>query len=155
VVDHHLCGIRLCNALLGASAAQESKKRRPPLTENLIWSIGLNCLLFVPLGAIEYVSQAFSLFAYQPLSLEYLVYLVINTTILLAGKERVSVNNTKQTIYTAGTSKENPMLLWLDGGPGGSDLAWVRKYLGPLHQQSTIVCYDQRGVAASFNAAKK
>lgn len=100
----------------------------------------MNCLLFVPLGAIEYVSQAFSLFAYQPLSLEYLVYLVINT---------------KQTIYTAGTSKENPMLLWLDGGPGGSDLAWVRKYLGPLHQQSTIVCYDQRGVAASFNAAKK
>jgi hypothetical protein len=109
VVDHHLCGIRLCNALLGASAAQESKKRRPPLTENLIWGIGLNCLLFVPLGAIEYVSQAFSLFAYQPLSLEYLVYLVIN--------------NTKQTIYTAGTSKDNPMLLWLDGGPGGSDLA--------------------------------
>jgi pimeloyl-ACP methyl ester carboxylesterase len=140
VADHHLCGIRLCNALLGASAAQESKKRRPPLTENLIWGIGLNCLLFVPLGAIEYVLQAFSLFAYQPLSLEYLVYLVINT---------------KQTIYTAGTSKENPMLLWLDGGPGGSDLAWVRKYLGPLHQQSTIVCYDQRGVAASFNAAKK
>jgi hypothetical protein len=115
----------------------------------------LNCLLFVPLGAIEYVLQAFSLFVYQPLSLEYLVYLVINTTILLAGKERVSVNNTKQTIYTAGTSKDNPMLLWLDGGPGGSDLAWVRKYLGPLHQQSTIVCYDQRGVAASFNAAKK
>jgi len=104
---------------LGASAAQESKKRRPPLTENLIWNIGLNCLLFVPLGAIEYVSQAFSLFVYQPLSLEYLVYLVINT---------------KQTIYTAGTSKENPMLFWLDGGPGGSDLAWVRKYLGPLHQ---------------------
>lgn|GEM_PF-2723581 len=115
----------------------------------------MNCLLFVPLGAIEYVSQAFSLFAYQPLSLEYLVYLVINTTILLAGKERVSVNNTKQTIYTAGTSKDNPMLLWLDGGPGGSDFAWVRKCLGPLHQQSTIVCYDQRGVAASFNAAKK
>lgn len=76
-------------------------------------------------------------------------------TLKLSGKERVSINNTKQTIYTAGTTKDNPILLWLDGGPGGSELAWVRKYLGPLHQHFTIVCWDQRGVAASFSAAKK
>ncbi|ADY14440.1 alpha/beta hydrolase [Sphaerochaeta globosa] len=73
----------------------------------------------------------------------------------LHSKQRVSINGTKQTIYTAGTDKNNPILLWLDGGPGGSELAWVRKYLGPLHQDFTIVCWDQRGVAASFKAAKK
>ncbi|NCC64050.1 MAG: alpha/beta hydrolase [Spirochaetia bacterium] len=67
----------------------------------------------------------------------------------------VSINNTKQKIYIAGTKPENPLLLWLDGGPGGSELGWVRSYLGPLHETFTIVCYDQRGVAASYKAAKK
>jgi len=50
----------------------------------LYGGIGLSCLLFVPLGAIEYVLQAFSQFAYQPLSLEYLMYLGINITILIS-----------------------------------------------------------------------
>lgn len=50
----------------------------------LFKGIGLCCLLFVPLGVMEYVLEAFSLYAYQPLSLEYLLYLGINITILLA-----------------------------------------------------------------------
>lgn len=68
--------------------------------------------------------------------------------------EKVPLNGTRQSIYLAGTDDDNPILLWLDGGPGGSELGWVRTYLGPLHEDFTIVCWDQRGVAASYAAAK-
>ena len=69
--------------------------------------------------------------------------------------EWVSINGTRQRIYLAGTRKDNPILLWLDGGPGGSELAWVRTYLGALHEHFTIVCWDQRGTAASYRAGKQ
>jgi len=70
-------------------------------------------------------------------------------------RETLRINGTNQSIYVAGTKKENPLLLWLDGGPGGSELGWVRSYLGPLHEHFTIVCYDQRGTSASYGAGKK
>ncbi|NLK06242.1 MAG: alpha/beta hydrolase [Spirochaetales bacterium] len=69
--------------------------------------------------------------------------------------EWVTINGTRQRIYLAGTRKDNPILLWLDGGPGGSELAWVRTYLGALHEHFTIVCWDQRGTAASYRAGKQ
>lgn len=69
--------------------------------------------------------------------------------------EWVPINGTRQRIYLAGTRKDNPILLWLDGGPGGSELAWVRTYLGALHEHFTIVCWDQRGTAASYRAGKQ
>lgn len=67
--------------------------------------------------------------------------------------ERVNIEDSWQWIYTSGTAEENPVLLWLDGGPGGSEVGWVRKYLGGLHEKMTIVCWDQRGTARSWKAA--
>lgn len=69
-------------------------------------------------------------------------------------RDFVIINGTRQTIYLAGSSRDNPVLLWLDGGPGGSEVGWVRPYLGPLHEHFTIVCWDQRGTAASFRAGR-
>lgn len=69
-------------------------------------------------------------------------------------RETVEINGTRQTIYLAGASRDNPVLLWLDGGPGGSEVGWVRPYLGPLHEHFTIVCWDQRGTAASYRAGR-
>jgi len=69
-------------------------------------------------------------------------------------RDSVVINGTRQTIYLAGSSRDNPVLLWLDGGPGGSEVGWVRPYLGALHEHFTIVCWDQRGTAASFGAGR-
>lgn len=66
----------------------------------------------------------------------------------------VRLNGTVQRIYEAGERADNPVLLWLDGGPGGSEVAWVRRYLGPLHRHFTVVCWDQRGTAGSFAAGR-
>jgi pimeloyl-ACP methyl ester carboxylesterase len=65
--------------------------------------------------------------------------------LLVNEKRHVTINGAKQWIYIAGTSKDNPVLLWLDGGPGGSELGPVRNYLGDLHRHFTVVCWDQRG----------
>lgn len=69
---------------LGLLLRKSRKKDDHPALRTLYGGIGLSCLLFVPLGAMEYVLGAFTQFAYQPLSLEYLMYLLINTTILIA-----------------------------------------------------------------------
>jgi pimeloyl-ACP methyl ester carboxylesterase len=65
------------------------------------------------------------------------------------GMERIKLNGTRQWIYLAGAEKDNPILLWLDGGPGGSELGTVRHYLGDLHKSFTVVCWDQRGTGKS------
>ncbi|MGM0432419.1 MAG: alpha/beta fold hydrolase [Spirochaetota bacterium] len=64
----------------------------------------------------------------------------------------IQVNGTKQWIYESGAKRDNPVLLWLDGGPGGTEVSWVRRYLGPLHEYFTVVCWDQRGVGKSARA---
>jgi len=69
-------------------------------------------------------------------------------------RDTIFINGTRQTIYLAGASRENPVILWLDGGPGGSEVGWVRPYLGPLHEHFTVVCWDQRGTAASYRAGR-
>lgn len=68
---------------------------------------------------------------------------------------KVNLNGSRQAVYVAGADKDSPILLWLDGGPGGSEVGWVRRYLGPLHNHFTIVCWDQRGTAASYGALRK
>lgn len=42
--------------------------------------------------------------------------------------ERVRLDGTDQWIYPAGTSRDNPILLRLDGGPGGTEVDNVRRY---------------------------
>jgi len=69
-------------------------------------------------------------------------------------RQRVTINGIRQRIYLAGAHKESPLLLWLDGGPGGSEVAWVRSYLGALHTSFTVVCWDQRGTAGSYRTPK-
>lgn len=65
------------------------------------------------------------------------------------GVERVKLGGARQWIYLAGAKADNPVLLWLDGGPGGSELGPVRHYLGELHRHFTVVCWDQRGTGRS------
>ena len=76
--------IALAMGALGLLLIKSRTSNDHPSLQILFKGIGLCCLLFVPLGAIEYVLEVFSLYAYQPLSLEYLLYLGINITILLA-----------------------------------------------------------------------
>jgi len=68
-------------------------------------------------------------------------------------EELVTLGNLPQNIRVRGTTAENPLLLFLHGGPGGSDRHWVLKDQSGLADVCTLVCWDQRGSGKSYSKA--
>lgn len=64
-------------------------------------------------------------------------------TIPLGGQE--------QTIMIRGRSVDNPVLLYLAGGPGGTDMGAMRADV-TLEQHFVVVTWDQRGAGKSYAA---
>ena len=56
-----------------------------------------------------------------------------------------------QALMIRGRSTDNPVLLYLAGGPGGTDLGAMRADVG-LEQDFVVVTWDQRGVGKSYAA---
>jgi pimeloyl-ACP methyl ester carboxylesterase len=66
------------------------------------------------------------------------------TTVRLGGHE--------QAIMVRGGSADNPVLLYLSGGPGQSDLPYSRIFFDGLARDMVIVGWDQRGTGKSYAA---
>ena len=49
-----------------------------------------------------------------------------------------------------GHSIDNPVVLFLAGGPGGSELGAMRNHLPELEEHFTVVTWDQRGTGKSY-----
>lgn len=67
---------------------------------------------------------------------------------------KVDLNGRKEWISIRGENKENPILLFLAGGPGGSQMAAVRYDLAALEDSFIVVNWDQPGSAKSYSANK-
>lgn len=65
-------------------------------------------------------------------------------------KERVMLGGMKQTIHVWGTKKENPVILFLHGGPGVPNRHSMAKRQMDLLDDFTIVAWDQRGTGGSY-----
>lgn len=65
--------------------------------------------------------------------------------------EQVLINGTKHQLMIRGADKNNPIVIFVHGGPGYSEIPYVRKYQDILEQKFTIVHYDQRGAGKSFH----
>jgi pimeloyl-ACP methyl ester carboxylesterase len=61
----------------------------------------------------------------------------------------ISIGGIEQWIEIGGESPDNPALLFLHGGPGGSSLPFVAA-LKPWEQHFTVVHWDQRGAGRTF-----
>ena len=70
----------------------------------------------------------------------------------IATLERIELNGSQQWVTIRGHSEDLPVLLFLAGGPGGSELAMTRRYLPELEEHFIIVNWDQPGVGKSYNA---
>jgi pimeloyl-ACP methyl ester carboxylesterase len=66
------------------------------------------------------------------------------TTVELGGQE--------EAISIRAADPDKPVLLYLSGGPGQSDIAFARALLEPLTQDFVVVVWDQRGSGKSYAA---
>ncbi|WP_424358969.1 alpha/beta fold hydrolase [Methanocella sp. MCL-LM] len=66
------------------------------------------------------------------------------TTVKLGGHD--------QAISIRGQDTSKPVLLYLAGGPGQSDLAMPRVLYGDLEKDFVVVCWDQRGTGKSYSS---
>ncbi len=63
----------------------------------------------------------------------------------------VDINGQQQGLMIRGRSADNPVLLYLAGGPGGTDLGAMRRDVG-LEQDFVVATWDQRGTGRSYPA---
>lgn len=64
----------------------------------------------------------------------------------------VTVNGADLMLMIRGTDKDNPVLVFVHGGPCCSEIPYVRKYQDELEKDFTIVHYDQRGSGKSYRS---
>jgi pimeloyl-ACP methyl ester carboxylesterase len=67
----------------------------------------------------------------------------------IASMERITINGIEQWIVLRGHHTDAPVLLWLAGGPGGSEVGWTRRYLGELEKELVFVNWEQPGSGKS------
>jgi proline iminopeptidase len=68
----------------------------------------------------------------------------------IASLEKIKLGGVEQWLVIRGHDTSNPVLLFLSGGPGASELGRVRYFSEPLEQHFTMVVWEQRGCAKSF-----
>lgn len=64
----------------------------------------------------------------------------------------VDVGGRQLGMMIRGDDVSNPVLLFLAGGPGGSELGAMRRHLSELEKHFTVVTWDQRGAGTSYPA---
>jgi pimeloyl-ACP methyl ester carboxylesterase len=64
----------------------------------------------------------------------------------------VRLGGADQTVMIRAADPDKPVLLYLSGGPGQSDLAFARVLLEPLTTDFVVAVWDQRGTGRSYEA---
>lgn len=70
----------------------------------------------------------------------------------IASLEEISLGGQQQTILIRAEDPEDPVLLYLSGGPGQSDLGYTRVLFRDLAEDFVVVSWDQRGTGKSYPA---
>lgn len=69
----------------------------------------------------------------------------------IAELRTIQIGGHEQVLMLRGRSRDNPVLLYLAGGPGGTDLGALRSDVG-LEQYFIVAAWEQRGAGKSYPA---
>lgn len=106
---------------------------------------------------VAYLLVGAILFAFISLKV-YEIYLKNSTKIEtpngISSLEEITLGGMKQWIFIRGEDKDNPVLIFLHGGPGSpiSGISSSRKLDAELIKHFTIIHWDQRGAGKSYNS---
>ena len=64
---------------------------------------------------------------------------------------RVHVGGHDRSMMIRGNTTTNPVLLYLAGGPGGTDIGALRRHSQGLEHDFVVATYDQRGTGGSYD----
>jgi pimeloyl-ACP methyl ester carboxylesterase len=73
----------------------------------------------------------------------------------IASLERVPIGGIGQWIEVRGQDLDNPILLWVHGGPGIAFIPLAGTFQGPLEKHFTVVQWDQRGAGKTYASNDK
>lgn len=73
----------------------------------------------------------------------------------IAELTKVTLNGHKEWISIRGVNKDAPVLLFLAGGPGGTQMAAVRYELAELEKHFVVVNWDQPGSGKSYHCMNR
>ena len=65
--------------------------------------------------------------------------------------EQIEINGSSHEIMIRGKDKNNPVIIFVHGGPGSSEIPYAQKYQKLLEEKFTVVNYDQRGSGKSYH----
>ncbi|MEO8285223.1 MAG: alpha/beta hydrolase [Chloroflexota bacterium] len=104
-------------------------------------------LCFIALGLLTVIVSQLS--AYTPAIVDSRGKSVPGS---IATLQTVDLNGSEQWISIRAKSVSSPVLLWLAGGPGGSQLATERFHLGRLEDHFVVVNWEQPGAGKSYSS---
>ncbi|MGG0719229.1 alpha/beta hydrolase [Robertmurraya massiliosenegalensis] len=64
--------------------------------------------------------------------------------------ESVAIGGIEQWVLIRGESINNPIVLFLHGGPGNAQIGWAPKFQSNLERNFIVVNWDQRGSGLSY-----
>lgn len=65
--------------------------------------------------------------------------------------EQIEINGSDHEIMIRGHKKDNPVIIFVHGGPGCSEIPYAKKYQDLLETEFTVVHYDQRASGKSYH----
>ena len=75
----------------------------------------------------------------------------ISGTNSISELSQIKINGTKHEFMIRGSNQDNPIIIFVHGGPGCSEIPYVTKYQKVLEKDFTVVHYDQRGSGKSYH----